>query len=60
MSIHRDAPPNATGPLIREFRPHRRRAAPRPGWATYAAAVALCLALAVASIAGPVLHLLMR
>lgn len=60
MWIDRDAPPPATGPLIREFRPHRRRTAPRPGWAAYAVLVALCLALAVASIAGPVLHLLMR
>ena len=60
MLIDHDAPPPATGPLIREFRPHRRRAAPRHGWATFAVVFALCLALAAASIAGPLLHLLMR
>jgi hypothetical protein len=60
MHIDQDGPTPSTGPLIREFRPHRRRHAPSPGWPTWAAVIVLCLCLAAASIAGPALHLFLH
>jgi hypothetical protein len=59
MLVDQDPLPPATGPLIRELRPSRRRT-PRPGLAAYGVLIVICVALAVASIAGPALHLLMR
>ena len=58
MQADRDALPPASGPLIRVFRPHRRRATPGLGWVQLALYfIVACLALAAA---GPLLLHLIR
>jgi hypothetical protein len=60
QNIDPETPPAATGPLIREFRPRRRRASPVQDRLSFVLVTLLCLCLAAASIAGPALHLFMR